>query len=99
MALGDNYPLNGQVRVSDAENREHQTTLFAKRIVEIPNDLQNRYEYNASSQVEYAGYAPKGLASNADGWLLHKFTYTDSLVTLKQSAYGNWDNRASETYE
>lgn len=97
--FGDTALSTGQTKTSHAEEREHQNTLFAKRIVEIPSDLQQRFEYNGDGTVLYAGYAPKGLATSATGWLVHKFTYSSQQVTLRQSQYTTWDLRASGTYE
>lgn len=105
MAIGDGYTLSGQTKVSDAEHREHESQLLAKRVVDIPNDLQNFLDYSirTDSQPVYVGFAPKGLAEGTAGWLLYKFTYESSSdnarLTKKQCAYGNWTNRASETYE
>lgn len=95
---GDNYIPSGAVKNSESESREHQSNLWAKRIVEIPSDIQNRFEYNADGTVKYAGYGAKGLASGTDGWLIHFFTYSSMQVTLRQSAFGNWDGRTGYTY-
>ena len=98
MALGDNNPVWGQHKVSGAEAAEHQATIFAKRVCDIPNDLQERHAYDGSNQVEYSGYAPRGLAEGTDGWMLHKYTWSGGNMTTKQVAFGNWTNRASESY-
>lgn len=98
MAIGDDYKLTGQTRSSDAESREHQASLYAKRMTEIPSDLQQRFEYNGDGTVLYAGYAPRGLASSAAGWMIHKFTYTTQMVTLRQTAFTSWDGRAAGSY-
>lgn len=90
--------LYGQRKVTTAEAKEHDTAISAKRTLAIPSNLTERYEYNADSTVLYAGYAPRGLAEGTDGWQLHKYTYTSMQVTKKEVAYGNWTNRASETY-
>jgi len=87
-------------KTSVAEEREHQISLMARRITEIPSDLQQRFAYNADLTILYAGYGAKGLAASSTGWLLHKFTYdANQQVTLRQSAFDSWDNRASATYE
>lgn len=101
MAVGDSYQLNGQVRVSDAEAREHEPQLLAKRFTEIPSNMQMRADYLARTDGNpiYLGYAPKGLASSLGGWLLHKYTYDGSdQCTLRQIAYDSWDNRATASY-
>ena len=78
--------------------REHEVAIFAKRVTEIPSNLQQRISYTASKQAEYVGYGARGLDAGDNGWMIQKFTYTASQVTLRQIAYGNWTNRASETY-
>lgn len=98
MGIGDSYPLTGQVRVSDAEAREHELEVNAKRVIVLPNNQQVRVEYDSSSNAIYVGVAPKGLATFSDGWLLKEITYSGSDPTIIKIAYGNWDNRASESY-
>lgn len=89
--------LEGATKVSSAEAREHEGAIFAKRVTEIPSNLQMRVEYT-SGQPLYTGYAPKGVASSTGGWLLQKFTYSSGQVTLRQIAYDSWDNRATASY-
>ena len=100
MGLNDSLgAMQGSVRVSVAEEREHDGDIQAKRIIEIPSNLQQRISYNGDLQAQYVGFGARGLASDVDGWLLQKFTYdANKQMTLRQIAYGNWDNRASETY-
>ena len=91
--------LTGSLKVSMAEEREHDGALQAKRILEIPSNLQMRVAYNGDLQTEYAGYGARGLAAGTDGWLIQKFTYNASKqVTLRQSAYAAWDDRATASY-
>lgn len=71
----------------------------SQTITEGPSSLQNRYEYNADSTVLYTGYATKGAAVGDDVWTIHKFTYVNQLVTVKQTAFDTWSNRANATYE
>ena len=71
----------------------------SRTITEGPSSLQNRYEYNSDGTVLYAGYAPKGAAQDEDVWTIHKFTYSTQLVTVKQTAFDTWSNRASALYE
>lgn len=101
MATGDSYILTGQRKVTDAEAREHQATLLAKRITDIPNDLQIKVDPDGRSdnQPVYVGFAPKGLATSSEGWLLWKITY-DSFgdFSYKQVAYDDYDSRASASY-
>lgn len=99
--IGDAFNLNGQTKVSDAEAREHELALFAKRFTEIPSNMQMLADYDVRTdgQPIYLGFAPRGLAEGADGWLLQKFTYDGSeQCTSRKIAYGDWTNRASETY-
>lgn len=101
MSIGDSHQMTGQVRVSDAEYREHEPELLAKRFTEIPSNMQMRADYNSETdgQPLYLGYGAKGLASATTGWLLQKFTYDSSRqCTLRQIAYDSWDNRASAVY-
>ena len=100
MPLGTDHTLSGATKVTGAERREHEDALFAKRIVEIPSNMQIRIEYNADNTAKYRGYAPRSLASSATGWLLHKFTYSDRKLTLRQTAYNSWDlrNHGDTTY-
>lgn len=67
-------------------------------ITEGPSSLQNRYEYNVDQTVLYAGYAPWGTEQTDDVWTIFKYTYTSQQVTLKQTAFGAWSDRANLTY-
>jgi len=100
MSLGGNsFVPEGATKGSWAEDREHQQSLFAKRIMEVPSDLQIRQAISRSDgQPDYVGYAPRGLAADATGWLIWKFTYTSNNMTLRQTAFDSWDNRTSATY-
>ena len=97
MGLGNISKLHGQGHVTAAEQAEHEAAVWAKRVVTIPLNMQERYEYSAGNAI-YAGYAPRGLASSALGWLLFKYTWSGSDMTLKQIGYDSWDNRASASY-
>lgn len=66
---------------------------------EAPSSLQNRFEYNGDGTVLYAGYAPRSVSSSDEAWTIFKYTYNVSQqVTLKQTAFSNWDNRALAEY-
>lgn len=65
---------------------------------DAPSTLQNRYEYDGSGLVIYAGYAPRGMATSEDGWTIFKYTYSNSQVTLKQTTLDAWDARAAASY-
>ena len=105
--MADAQNINGQEMVSgatkstDVENKTYDRDLWASRTVQIPLNMQERYDYTGRSdgQPVYAGYGAKGLASDATGWLLYKFTYdVNGYITLKQIAYDTWDDRADATY-
>lgn len=99
MSLGETHFTTGAIKVSDAEAREHEGALFAKRVMSLPINLQERHEYDGSNQITYSGYAPKGLAEGSDGWMLFEYTWSGGNMTKKLVAYGNWTNRAAESYE
>lgn len=99
---GDFIPA-GAVKPSSIENDTYDAGVGAYRLVEIPSNLQMRVDYNSQTdgQPLYVGYGARGLASSANGWLVQKFTYDSNSprqCTLRQIAYGIWDNRASLTY-
>lgn len=97
MAHGDSYTLTGQVKVSDAEAREHENLLLAKRVMSLPSNQQLRVEYSGANPV-YVGTAPRSLAEGTNGWMIQKITYSGDNPTVIQIAYSNWTNRASATY-
>lgn len=67
-------------------------------INEVPSSLQNRFEYSGTN-VTYAGHAPRGAASTDNVWTIFQYTYDgNNNVTLKQTAYGAWSDRASLEY-
>lgn len=80
----------------------YESAIFAQRITEVPSNMQFRADYDGETDglPLYTGYGAKGLAEGTDGWLLKKFTYDANRQCTKiQVAYGDWTNRASETYE
>lgn len=91
----DNFKFEKHDR-PDAE-REHEVALFAKRMTEVPTNMQARFIYT-SGQAVNAGYAPRGHAESADGWLLHKYTYASGLMTKRQIAYDSWTNATLACY-
>jgi hypothetical protein len=97
---GVSEPLTGQIKVSAAEAKEHEDLISAKRITEIPTNLQMMAAYSSTDGLpDYVGYAAKGLAAGTNGWLLQKFTYDASRqCTVRQIAYGNWTNRTGASY-
>lgn len=75
-----------------------QDLLNSFATFEAPSILQNRYEYDGSGLATYAGYAVRGAQSSDDVWTVYKYTYVNSQVTLKQTGFGSWDNRADLVY-
>ena len=55
--------------------------------------------YTAGGDLEYVGYAAKGVAAGTSEWTLYKLTYTDSKLVSKQTAIGSWTGRAGASYE
>ena len=101
MGIGITIPQEGAVKPSSLEQEAFEYEMFASRIVEIPTNMQMRADYGASTdgQPDYVGYAPRGLAEATYGWLLQKFEYdSNRQCTSRTIAYGNWTNRASESY-
>jgi hypothetical protein len=99
--LGQDEKLTGHTKISAAEAIELEVDLKAKRITEIPSNMQMRVDYDGQTDglPKYLGFAPRGLASSATGWLIQKFTYDGSRqATLRQCAYDSWDNRATASY-
>lgn len=96
--INNNQNYEGNVKPSSIEKAGFEEELFATRIAEIPTNMKARFEYNSDSNVIYAGYAPKGLAEGTDGWLIQKFTWVSGNATERNIGYGNWTNRALETY-
>jgi hypothetical protein len=96
---GGQRDVYGLVRSTEAENREFDPALDAKRITEIPSNMQMRAYYSANDLI-YLGFAEKGISSAASGWLLQKYTYDASgKATLRQIAYDAWKDRELTTYE
>lgn len=99
---GGDRELYGNVRVSDAEQREHDKALIAKRTVDIPTNMQHRLDYGARTdgQPDYEGFGVRGLAAGSAGWLIYKYTYSGDPgdMTLRQTAYHDWTDRANGSF-
>jgi hypothetical protein len=99
MSLGASFNPSGSTRSSQVEVNEYESALFARRTTEIPSNMKARFEWSGTNCI-YAGFAPKGLAEGANGWLVQKFTYDGSNnCTERNIAYGNWTARSGYTYE
>ena len=100
MGIGNENEEYGHTRATNIEQLEYEKELWAKRITEVPSNMQARYSYDGSNNLIYAGYAPKGLAEGTDGWLLQKYTYDGSNnVTERKIYYGNWTAKGTYTFE
>lgn len=75
-----------------------RSALNSRTITEGMGDRQKRFEYNADGTVLYAGEAPRSFASSDNYWIIQKFTYSGGNVTLIQTAFDTWDNRATASY-
>jgi len=98
VAIGASEQLSGQVKCSGAEQKEHEDLLLAKRVVDVPSNLQARWVYDGSNNCIYAAYGPRGLAESSPGWLIQKFTYTGSNCTKREIAYDSYTNYLTATY-
>jgi len=99
MAWGTNIDQRGAVKPSNLEQESFDGAIGAFKQIPYPSNLQEYYVYNADGTLKYAGYAVKGLATSATGWLLLYYQYDANLrVTSKTVAYNSWDNRATATY-
>ena len=69
-------------------------------MAQIPDTLQHRMEYNTDRSLKYQEFAQRGSATDIEnGWLIYAFTYsTLNQATLRQTAYGTWDDRGTLTY-
>lgn len=95
---GDPFIPTGASSPSSIEVDEFQASIHAKRVTTIPSDLQLRMDYDGSGNLIYVGTGTRSLAASDTGWAINKFTWTGGNLTLKQTAYDAWDNRASATY-
>lgn len=82
--------------------REFKDQATIGQIVEeISSAVQIRCDYGArtDSQPEYCGYAAAGIATATNSWFIYKFTYDgNGQMTVRQSSYDVWDDRATATY-
>ena len=101
MAIGDSFTSEGASSDTATMAREHDDAMYAKRVMDIPHNLQMRLDYSGAptGQPLYMGYGARALDAGTDGWIIYKFTYDGSdNVTLRQTAYTNWTARAAGTY-
>jgi len=101
MGLGNSNEEYGHVRATNIEQNEYEKELWAKRITDIPTNMQMRAEYTGGNLI-YLGYAAHGVSTAASGWLLQKYTYDASgNATMREIAADcyAWANRATVSYE
>lgn len=99
--ISSSVKFEGQGRPDAIAVDGYEGLLSAARITEIPTNMQMRADYllRTDGLPTYMAYGPKGLATSSTRWLLQKFTYdSNAQCTLRQIAYGSWDNRASASY-
>lgn len=98
MGIGNTNEEYGRVRASNIEQNEYEKELWAKRVTEIPNNLQFRAEYTSTDGLpDYVGYAPMGLGEGVNGWILKKYTYDANrqCTVIQVCTSSNWTARAS----
>lgn len=78
--------------------REHEELVAAKRVMCLPSNQQTLMAYDGSSNLQYVGYAPKGLATSSTNWLLYNMSYASSALVSKKVAYDSWDNKSTVLY-
>ncbi len=77
---------------------------IATRTIDAFDILTARFAYDVNGNVEYAGYAAPGAATDAAVWMIKKFIYDTGNVTEILFADGDayadnvWDDYASLSY-
>ena len=99
MSYGDSYKSEKDIGNSNAENREHEASMFGKRVMPLPTNQQILAENDGDGNPVYVGYAPKALAEGTDGWAIYNISWVSGNFISKLTGYGNWTNRALEIYE
>ena len=65
----------------------------------VPGEHIERWAYDGNNQLQYYGYAEKGIETSETKWIISKFTYSSGLAVSKLIAKNvSWDGRASATY-
>lgn len=97
---GSGIRIEGATKPTSIDVDSYENAIYAKRIVEIPSNLQMRIEYGANGKSKYAGYAPRGVGEDTEGWLIQYFEYDGSNRIVKRTiGYDSWDNRDGASYE
>lgn len=97
MSYGDDFKSEKDVGNSNAENREHEPSMYARRSMPLPSNQQFRIEWSGADPI-FVGYAPRNLAENVDGWIIYNMSWVSGNPVCKKTAYGDWTNRSSEVY-
>jgi hypothetical protein len=85
--------LTGNTRVTQAENREHDYNLLAKRVTDAPSKYEERFDWT-SGDMDYRGYADSGSETDALVWFIEHWTWVGGNPTHKQIYInGAWDSR------
>lgn len=90
--------IYGNVKASEAENKEHDGLVSAKRMVEVPSNQQARWVYDSSGNCIYAAYTASGRAESDAGWLIQKFTWSGGNCTSRLIAYDSFSNYLTASY-
>lgn len=93
-----NTKFEGAVKPDAISVDSYEPDIYAKRVVEIPANLQTKIFWDGN-KPEYIGFAPKGMATSADGWLIYKYEYSSGKISSKTLTYGILDDRATLTFE
>ena len=97
--IGSGLKFEGQTKPDSISVDSYEADLFAKRITEIPSNLQMRVVYDSNGNAEYVCYAPRALAEDADGWLLQKFEYDSSNKCISRLiAFDSYANYLTADY-
>ena len=73
------------------DNYEHDDLFNAKQVTDVGSDKQTLID-EAVAGTTYIGSGARGLATNADGWLLTKIVEAGTDTTI-QHAIGSWTLR------
>ncbi len=98
MPIGNTYKVSGETKATNAENREHESLMLAKRTIKLPSNQHVKIVYDADSNPIYVGTAPKGLPTGSEGWIIKKITWVSNNPTDISIGYGIWDDYLTIVY-
>jgi len=96
--IGGATKFEGAIKPDAISVDSYEPELYAKRVTDVPTNMQMRAVYDSSNNPIYVGVAPSGLSESTDGWLLHKLEYTGINCTKRTISYDSWDNYLTATY-